>query len=79
MAGGKAVVFMRLDVLVEVDRLDEFYEMVEQAEINVAKHVVAGKGFFPFRHSTDMIEENVTVDEMLKKLTVQPGTGWNDR
>ena len=76
---GKAVVFMKIDVLVEVDKLDDYYAMLEQAENKLQKHVVAGNGFFPFRHITDIIEEGVTLPEMLKKLTVQPGTGWNDR
>jgi hypothetical protein len=76
---GKAVAFMKIDVLVEVDKLGEFYAMLEQAEVKLAKHVVAGAGFFPFRHTTDMIEEDTTVAELLKKLTIQPGTGWNDR
>lgn len=76
---GKAVVFMKLDVLVEVDASEDYYVMIAQAEDIAKKHVVAGNGFFPFRLATDIVQEGNTVKEMVQKLTIQPGDGWNDR
>jgi hypothetical protein len=77
-SGKKAVVFMKMDVLVEVEESNDYYDMINQAEEKLKKHVVSGKGFFPFRHNADMVQDNSTVDDMIQKLTVQPGTGWYD-
>lgn len=78
-SGRKAVVFMKADVLVEVEESDDFYDMIQQAHDKLSKHVVPGKGFMPFRASVDMVHDDTTVEELSRKLTIQPGTGWNDR
>jgi len=77
--GKKAVVTMKIEVLVEVEESDDYYDMVEQAETKLGKHVVVGKGFFPFRKAADMVQDGTTVDELIQRLTVQPGTGWYDK
>jgi hypothetical protein len=75
----KAVVFMKVDVLVEVDKSEDYYLMVEQAEQLLKKHVREGIGFFPFRSVVDMVDEGSTVKEVVNRLTIQPGTGLGDR
>jgi pentose-5-phosphate-3-epimerase len=75
--GKKAVVFMKADLLVEVEASEDYYDMVEQAEAKIKRHVVEGAGFFPFRCSIDMVQDDVTVADLIRSLTIQPGTGWN--
>lgn len=77
-SGKKAVVFKMIEVLVEVEESDSYYDMVEQADEKLRKHVVDGKGFIPYRSTTTMIQESTTVNELVQKLTIQPGRGWND-
>lgn len=78
-SGKKAVVTMQIEVFVEVDESDNYYDMVQQAEDQLEKRVIPGKGFFPFRKNPYMVQDGITVDELIQKVTVQPGSGWYDR
>lgn len=74
--GKRAVVHMKIDVLVEVQETDSWTDMVEQAKEQLRKRVVDGKGFMPFRSRADAIHDNTTVERLSQKLTIHPKGSW---
>ena len=75
-SGKKATAILHIEVLVEIEESDSFYDMEEQANAKLRKHVVEGKGFYPMRASCETIHEGVTVQEMIQKTTINPKRGW---
>lgn len=76
--GKKAVAFITIEVLVEVDETTDYNDMIEKAKEKLKKHVVAGNGFFPYREKATMVQSDTTVNNLITRLTIQPGTGWYD-
>lgn len=74
----KAVAFIDIRVLVEIDDAGDYYINLEKALDKLRSHVREGVGFCPFQIDTKMIQDGTTVAELVEKLTIQPSTGWND-
>ena len=70
---------MQVEVLVEVLESENFYDMIEQAEGRLDELIRPSTGFMPYRKTPNMVQDNTTVQELIQRLTVQPGTGWFDK
>ena len=75
--GEKAVVMVKLEVMVEVEETDEFHDMVEQAKKIVNQRILEGQGFFPYRILSDMVHPGITVEELKVRTIVTPSEEWS--
>lgn len=73
--GRKATAIMVIEVLVEVEESESFYDMEEQAKTKLQKHVVEGKGFFPFRSYCETIHE-MPINHVIDSTTINPRRSW---
>lgn len=73
--GKKATAVMVIEVLVEVDESESYYDMEAQAKEKIQKHVVEGKGFFPFRSHCEIIHEH-PIEVSINTMTINPKRGW---
>jgi len=67
----KATVIMAIEVLVEVEGSESFYDMEEQAREKLKKHVIEGRGFFPFRMHCETIHE-MPMETVINHTTINP-------
>lgn len=74
-SGKKATAIMVIEVLVEVEESESFYDMEEQARAKLQKHVVEGKGFFPFRIHCETVHE-MPIQTVISSMTINPRRGW---
>ena len=73
--GKKATAIMVIEVLVEVEESDSFFDMEEQARAKLQKHVVEGIGFFPFRSRCETIHE-MPMQTIISSTTINPKRSW---
>lgn len=72
----KATVIVNIEVMVEVQETDGYFDMEEQAKEQIRKRVLEVKGFYPFRMHCETIHNDVTVDELKGHTIVHPGRRW---
>ena len=73
--GKKATAIMVIEVLVEVEESESFYDMEEQALAKLQKHVVEGRGFFPFRVHCETVHE-MPLETVIGSTTINPKRRW---
>ena len=73
--GKKATAIMVIEVLVEVEESESFYDMEAQAKAKLQKHVVEGRGFFPYRIHCETIHE-LPMDLVIGTTTINPRRSW---
>jgi len=73
--GRKATAIMVIEVLVEVEESESFYDMEEQARVKLQKHVVEGNGFYPFRSHCETIHE-MPINRVIDSTTINPRRSW---
>jgi hypothetical protein len=73
--GKKATAIMTVEVLVEIEESESYYDMEQQAHDKLRKHVVDGRGFLPFGARVKMIEE-FPLDTIVQKTTINPRRSW---
>ncbi len=74
--GEKATVMLKVEIMVEVNETDEFYDMVEQAKAIAQKRILEAKGFFPFRAFAKIIHPGITVEELKNRTLVDITEEW---
>ena len=64
LTGKKAVVLLKVGVMVEVNESDDWTHMVNQAKDEVARRVVDSKIFYPYSAEVEALHTDMEVDDL---------------